>query len=173
MAVPQDYAACQRKWPIWRDRLEMSVQSVVNLSPDSKQAGILRSMFPSADIMEKTIGNWDLNEPATFSCGLVVACNVFHYSPNPTLWFQNVFKVCHWFWMQDLCLRDRGGCNGRGLDGDQVRYAYGGLPSSSKFDLCALKDIKDRITDIHFYDAGSKESGKLCLNFVACFRGDL
>lgn len=165
MAVAGDYEACEQQFLRWSAH---PVKKVIGLSLDERQRRIVQKLYPFAQLLDFRVKDWDLNEPGKEAADLVVACNVFHYSPDPLKWFTHVLACCKQFWIQDLLFRHRGK-DGLGPDGDRTRYSYGPDGRSNTFDLSVLGD---RLLDFEAYDAGSMDCKRLTLNFVARIRGD-
>lgn len=165
MAVDEDYTICRSAFSRWAEQILPSGRVLV-CSPDVRQLEILKLALPDASIVPLGATQWDLNHPCPTTANLIVACNVFHYSPDPHLWFRNVFAACRHFWLQDLFLRYRGP-EGLGEDGDRARY---GLGVGGCTDLAAYTG---RLLDYTMYDGGSYSNLRTTVHFVASFRGDL
>lgn len=167
MAVEQDYPALVDA----SIHVPRPIQNVIMLSPNDEQYRLIREEFTGSTIYSLKKASWDLNNPTDDTADLIVACNVFHYSKNPTLWFQHVFAACKFFLIQDLISRKRNGNNELGDDGDATRYDW--RSSSQKnhpvFDLVVFED---RLLHFQAYDAGSRD-GNHMVNFAAVFKGDL
>lgn len=169
MAVIQDYDSCQqyfRKWSI-----NFSPQRIIGCSLDSRQWNILSRLYPQASRIAFSISDWDLNNPCPTSADLIVFCNVFHYATAPERWFRHALAACRQLWVQDLLFRWRGSA-GLGTDGDSMRYTLGHNydPIVPTFDLT---NVANKLLDFASYDAGSFAAGRLMINFVAAFEGDL
>jgi hypothetical protein len=176
MAVPEDYIVYQRAWSSWAE-LCPTTDKVIVCSGNKEQLAIVISLFPVAKVLNWDINQWDLNRPCPTSADIIVACNVFQYSPNPQVWFKNCFASCKYLWVQDLFSRPRGP-DGTELSkndptDDRVRYGFGGVFSSNTDTMFDLAVYRDRLRAIGFYDAGSFKEGKALINFAACLRGDL
>lgn len=173
MAVKEDYEACENAWFDWIQKVG-DCKRIVGCSCNDKQLAILNTMFPSAKVHNTDLKTWNLLHPIVSSADIVVACNVFHYSREPATWISNVLSSCRYFWMQDVFMRQRGP-DGSELkeDGDAMRYTLG-LKKLPNFEHpYDLNIYGDRLLDYKLYDAGSMRERKTCINFVACFRGDL
>ncbi len=97
------------------------------LSPSEEDIAFLRGQFPRARLLLATRGIWDLNRPfpSPGRVDLVVASNVFHYSPDPERWFSNVLGMTRYFIIQDLVSRRRSTApDGLCDDGDRMRYSF-------------------------------------------------
>jgi len=97
------------------------------LSPSIDDVAFVKQQFPGSRLLVATRDTWDLNQafPGSGGVDLVLASNVFHYSPDPGRWFSNVLAMTRYFILQDLIFRRRstapdGLCN----DGDAVRYSF-------------------------------------------------
>lgn len=175
MAVKEDYDNLRvaiRRWLEQSDRKPGGV--ILTLSPDDTQERIIYDEIGTATYQRFLQRHWDLNEPwpGGEKPELTIACNVFHYSPNPALWFANVLGACKELWLQDLVWRPRG-TSQLGVDGDKARYCLGNLPIQSNATYFNLNLIKDRILDYWTYDAGSLRAHRTMVNFVARLKGDL
>ena len=171
MAIEQDYNKCRDKWRCWADHPER-VGYIVTCSCDITQNAILRSLFPSAEIVNVGRDGWDLNNPCPFEdVDLIVACNVFHYSPEPFKWLDNVLSACKQFWMQDIFCRARGLNHELQDDGDAARFCLN-LRTPYPSYLWDLGAYTSKLLDYEVYDAGSFKERKTLINFVANFKGD-
>lgn len=175
MAVKEDYdnlAVAARRWG--ESGFPQGMSAVV-LSPDQTQMKKLEENLPKSVFFPLQKSNWDLNQPYPANLAkprVIIACNVFHYSPNPFLWFNSVFAACKEFWIQDLFWRPRGHNKQLGDDNDQKRYSLGEfLPNSDIY--FNLHTIKGRILDYWIYDAGSLRANRTMINFMARLKGDL
>ena len=122
-------------------------RDILLLSAYVEDFALVKGHFAEARIFAATVKNWDLNQafPAKGGVDLVVTSNVFHYSPNPTLWFENVLRMTRLFVVQDLISRRRSKtADGLCDDGDRVRYSYSAQGVTSDlpgaYDLDALGD---------------------------------
>lgn len=174
MAVTEDYDACRTYWAKWSKKF--TPRKIVSCSGNSIQVAILKDMFLVAEVINWGIERWSLDYPCQTTADVIVVCNVFHYSPNPSLWLKNCLASCKQLWLQDLFSRPRGP-QGKEFSitdtGDCVRYGYGGIATSNTYDVFDLVTLKDRILDYSVYDAGSFREGKAMINFAACIKGDL
>jgi hypothetical protein len=127
-----------------------------------------RELFPNARAIPRR--RWDLNEPGNLRFDLLVAANVFMYSPAPARWFQHVLASCKYFLLQDVVRRQRGSGEFGG-DGDQMRYAVGDARPrvENSFDLASLGD---RLLGFLTYHGGANEVDADPLHVIALFRGD-
>lgn len=172
MAVKEDLIACENAWFDWI-HLVKDCKRIIGCSLNDEQLKLLHTMFPNAKSHNYTISSWNLNNLPPSTADVIIACNVFHYSPNPALWFNNVLSSCRYFWMQDLYMRYRGDGSELGKDGDSARYALGYAKTVNLEHAHNLKQYGERLIDYRVYDAGSMRAGRTSINFVACFRGDL
>lgn len=127
------------------DSTAQRIADVLLLSPSLDDVAFVRGHLPQARLFVATRSTWDLNEPFPSAAGvdLVIASNVFHYSPNPELWFHNVLKMTRFLLLQDLIFRRRSASpSGLCDDGDKVRYCLRARGITSEFaaayDLSAL-----------------------------------
>jgi hypothetical protein len=121
---------------------------VLLLSPVKEDIVFVRGLVPDGDFYASDRFIWDINnrfESLGPMFDVVIASNVFHYSPDPEKWFGNVFGATRYLVIQDLVERKRSGKNPfLGTDGDCVRYSYvekgviSNFPNS--FDLGRLGD---------------------------------
>lgn len=96
-------------------------EKIALLSPAREE----RALLPRARVIARR--DWDLSRPrADLEFDLIVACHVFHYSPEPARWLDNVMHSCSAFLMADLIRRRRSASSEFGLDGDCMRYAIAG-----------------------------------------------
>lgn len=128
------------------------------------------TLFPKAKALPRW--RWNLNEPMPWPrrFDLLVACNVFMYSPDPERWFRHVFAVCKYFLMIDPIRRRRS--HASEITDDAMRYSIGderprGEPS---FDL---ESLGDRLLGYHTYFGGANLADDDPRHVIAIFRGDL
>ena len=79
-----------------------SVKYICLISPSYEQYLVFRKFFPNSKIICSSIKSWNLNKSITSRFDLIYAANVFMYSNDPILWFNNVFKSCKNFIIQDI-----------------------------------------------------------------------
>ena len=129
-----------------------------------------RKLFPKAIRLPQR--KWDLNEPSKKRFDVLIAANVFMYSPDPAKWFRNVLASCRYFILLDLVRRRRGASGEFGSDGDSSRFAVGAnIPrTDSYFDLA---DLGDRVLATKSFFGGANEADGSPLHFIAIIRGDL
>jgi hypothetical protein len=127
-------------------------------------------VFPDATTLPRR--RWDLNEPSGRRFDLLVASNVFMYSPDPPRWFTHVFAACSYFLMLDLVRRQRSQDSEFGPDGDCMRYAVGEARPrvDRQFDLGLLGD---KLLGYRPYYGGANAFDEDPLHVVALLRGDL
>ncbi len=129
-----------------------------------------RKLFPTARPLPRW--RWDLNRPGRRRFDLLVASNVFMYSPDPARWFRNVFASCRYFLMLDLVRRRRGEASEFAADGDRMRYAVGDArPRVDSF--FSLQDLGDRLLAYRTFYGGANAYDDAPLHVLALFRGDL
>ena len=165
--IKQDYTNYQTHFPIWYN----NEKSFCLLSPNKEQEDLITTLFPNATITVKRKGEWDLNKKNKGKYDVIIAMNIFHYSPDPELWFNNVFNSCKQFWIQDLISRRRGTAKDTelGTDGDSARYQF--LPDIHSILLNAfdVNFYKDRILYVKTYK-GDKDGS---LHFMCKLKGDV
>lgn len=178
MATPYDYEKYKKYWPQWATRCNLNNDSrVLICSPDQAQYRLIQMLCPEAHLMQRTEVEWDLNRPwKEDPVDIIVACNVFHYSRKPDLWFKNCFGACRYLWIQDLISRPRGihGLEFSTIDhGDCQRYRLGDNLIPSRYATFDLLTYQENLLHIEIYDAGSQEAKATLLNFIALFQGDI
>ena len=171
--VPEDYEQMRIYFPLWKKG--HSFTEICLLSPNKKQYQLLRELFPKSNISVCTVRDWNLNEKSKRKYDLVCAMNIFHYSKQPLLWFNNVLDACKYFWLQDLVIRyrsEKGPPFQLGNDGDSIRYCF--LPEvKSTFEKAFdLSIFANRIVNFNTY---STESGleKPNLHFILNMKGNV
>ncbi len=136
------------------------------LSPSREEC----ALFPKATVL--TRNDWDLDERRPdLRFDVIIACNVFHYSADPTRWFNNVTASCRAFLLTDLIRRKRSADSELGHDGDCVRYAIGSEEpvTPARFDL---NSFGDRLLGYLTFAGAANEYGQ-ALHFLALLRGHL
>jgi hypothetical protein len=167
MAVQEDYKALEELASRRRTAC-LDYHKILLCSPSSKQLSLIKKLFTYKQVSTSNIDTWDFSQPCLTKTDLLIIQNVFHYSPDPELWFENCIAGCKELWVQDLMIRPRGP-NGLGEDGDKMRYRFH-QPVPETFDL---KVLEDRMHEFWFYDAGTLRAGLTCINFITAMRGDL
>jgi len=139
------------------------------LSPNEEQYQLIKKIFPNANIRVYTIKSWNLDKPNKRHYDLICAMNVFHYSKQPLLWFDNVLNSCRYFWLQDLINRYRSTKEGLqlGNDGDSMRYSFSPNIHSSFEGAFDLALFKERIIDFHAYPTKGQS-----IHFLCCMKGN-
>jgi hypothetical protein len=129
-----------------------------------------RTIFPRAKSLPRW--RWDLNKPGRRRFDLLVAANVFMYSPDPARWLRHVLASCKYFLLLDLVRRKRGADGEFGPDGDCMRFAIADARPRVEhhFDLNRLGD---RLLGHHTFEGGANVYDRSPLHVVALFRGDL
>jgi hypothetical protein len=129
-----------------------------------------RKIFPRAKSLPRW--RWDLNKPGRQRFDLLIAANVFMYSPDPSRWLRHVLASCKYFLLLDLVRRRRGAAGEFGPDGDCLRFAIGDArPRVERhFDLSSLGD---RLLGHHTFSGGANVHDPAPLHVVALLRGDL
>jgi len=144
----EDIIAIRAFFPKWY--VELKPKTVVLLSPEEEYEAISECMS-FADIDISTIRDWNLNLQTDRSWDLCIAPNVFHYSTDPRLWFENIFHSCDTLWMLDHVDRDRGE-NQLGDDGDSMRYHLPPDATSSftdAFDIGSVGEVVKMYTYVN------------------------
>lgn len=127
-----------KNWGLWSRHIDP--KTIGLLSCNNQQYDIIHGLFPNAEIIQYGINSWNLNNGQTTKHDLIVACNVFHYSDNPRLWFSNVLSCTSLLWIQDIINRKRSIDSQLGSDGDSMRYYYKNYESSFP-DATNLEDL--------------------------------
>jgi hypothetical protein len=136
------------------------------LSPSREE----RALFPKATILTRK--DWDLDERRPdLRFDTIIACNVFHYAPDPTRWFNNVTASCRAFLLTDLIRRKRSAEPELGHDGDCMRYVIGSEEpvTPARFDL---NSFGDRLLGYLTFAGAANEYGQ-AMHFLALVRGQL
>ena len=153
--TPDDYKIYKNIWPMWS---EDRYKKIATLSFNTEQKQLLQNVFPDATINHYNISTWNLNRSNENYYDLILACNVFMYSPDPQLWFINVMKSCDVFWIQDIINRNRGSSftHQFGDDNDCMRYSYKEHNSlaNNSFDLKNLINDNIYVNKFHHYKDG-------------------
>lgn len=139
---------------------------VALLSPGPQE----RKLFPKATVLRRD--DWDLNQKRRdLRFDLIIACHVFHYSSEPSRWFENVGASCRALLITDLIRRKRSAEGELGQDGDSIRYAVDEhRPSVPRF--FELNSLGERLLARHVYPGATNEYGP-ALHFLALIRGEL
>jgi hypothetical protein len=126
------------------------------------------ALFPNATALSRR--EWDLDDPGPSDFDLVVAGNVFMYSPRPRQWFENVLERCAYLLLLDLVRRKRAEDSELGSDGDCMRYAIGGeRPRVSEFfDLGVLES---QILGWRTFYGGANEYDAAPMHVIALVQG--
>lgn len=175
---PEDLEQYRQHFPHWA-ALTHDVRSICLLSGDGPQEQVLREVLPAAHVGNVTRDLWDLNESLNRASGfdLIVGMNVFMYSPDPDLWFRNVFAGCRYLWLQDPVCGKRGpvelGNHDTG-DGDSARYGYDTLLrpriEAGAYDL---SKYQERLVRMCAYRINAGDHVPYGLSMMAFLRGDL
>ena len=96
--IENDLLAYKRCFTKWRKKLD-EIKYICMLSPNKIQYNLVKKLFPESKLHISTVKDWNLNKPSASKYDLIIACNVFHYSPKPNLWFKNVLNSCRYFWI--------------------------------------------------------------------------
>lgn len=162
----EDMIAINFFYPKWYQ--ELKPKKIVLLSPLEELESLKKILFFSdIDVVSKD--DWDLNKKIDKKWDLCIVHNVFHYSPDPKLWFLNIFNSCNTIWIIDHIDRDRG-ITQFGNDGDCMRYEYSPyIFSNSKvaFDLCEIKKITNFFTYINPINGATNNQFVQNISFIA------
>jgi hypothetical protein len=141
--------------------------SVGILSPASETE---RKVFSGATALSRR--RWNLDQPGQRRFDLLIASNVFMYSPDPGRWFRHVLACTRYFLQLDPIRRRRSATGEFGADADRMRFRIGDArPRVERhFDL---GDLGDRLLGFHTYFGGANTWDDDPLHVVALFRGDL
>jgi hypothetical protein len=131
-----------KNWELWSRSIDPKIIGL--LSCNQQQYNIIHELFPNSEIIQYGINSWNLNNSQKRLHDLIVACNVFHYSDNPQLWFYNVLSCTNVLWIQDIINRYRGNDSQLGFDGDSMRYSYQDFKSSFEHtvDISQFGDVQ-------------------------------
>jgi hypothetical protein len=160
--TPRDYEQLQRIAPALRSVGTLGVFSPI------KDGEIM--LFPDAARLPR----WrhDLNRPLTRRYDVLLAANVFMYSPDPVLWFRHVLASCKYFVLLDLIRRRRSPNDELGRDGDSVRFGVGNeVPRIGRH--LDLNSMEDRLLGYHVFQGGASNYDEYPIHVLALFRGDL
>ena len=173
--IESDLSAYHRYFTKWCEKL-YKIEYICMLSPNKIQYNLIKKIFSKSKIHISTVSDWNLNNSNDAKYDLIIACNVFHYSPNPDLWFNNVLNSCRYFWIQDLIDRYRAGdhqLQSKDPVGDSMRYSY--LPNykseySESFDLSLYRPY---ILSFVAYKATPpiEYPSSTCLHFICFMKG--
>lgn len=124
-----------------------NIKSIAMLSPSpsGEENAIIQKIFPEAWTDNHCMRTWNISVPQTYNYDLIVACNVFMYSDNPQLWFDNLLNSGKFLFIQDVSKGWRGGIDGRGDDGDSTRFHRSPKTLQScpvSYDLAMLKQYE-------------------------------
>lgn len=163
----EDLSIFRKKWPGWYDICKPKLITVH--SPVSEEMLVV-SQTSGCQLEELRVTEWDFNNPNPNRKDVLIVNNTLMYSPDPKLWFRNIFECCRYLWLQDGVEGIRGN-NGNylGEDADMQRYSCSPHWKSEWEGAYDLKDIfRDRLIDWQVYSLNSP--GK---HFVALLKGDL
>jgi hypothetical protein len=148
-----------------RDALA-DLPQIALLSPSAEE----RALFPKATVLTRKDWNLDQRRP-DLRFDLIIACNVFHYAPDPTRWFNNVTASCRAFLLTDLIRRKRSAESEFGRDGDCMRYALNAdrPVAAAQFELNSLGE---RLLGCSAFAGAANEYGS-ALHFFGLIRGQL
>lgn len=170
---PEDLEQYRIHFPYWA-QLVGDIRDICLLSGDGPQEQALWDVFPSARVSNVHRNTWDLNNPGQWDYDLIVGMNVFMYSPDPDLWFRNVFARCRYLWIQDPVCAKRGevecgdGPNG---DGDSTRFSAGSVLQARANGYDLFKH-QERLLRLVAYRLNVPAEVPYGLNMMAFLRGD-
>lgn len=149
------------------DIADGDARSILLLSPNRRQYALFRRRFPGAEILCADRYSWDLSRKQKWWFDLIFAGNVMMYSPDPSVWFENVLACGHRFVVQDVTNRRRSKVPPYlGSDHDAMRFQFRQREVISEFphafDLENVPAICERFAP---YDSGDG-----ALHFIARFR---
>lgn len=145
--------------------------------PDVDRLGVFspikdgeRKLFPKATWLPRR--KWDLNRPSKKRFDVLIASNVFMYSPDPARWFRNVMASCKYLLILDPIRRKRTAESELGSDGDQVRFSVG--DEQPRIDhIFDLQALGDRLLAYKTFYGGSSPNDEDPMHVVALIKGDL
>ena len=169
--VPEDYEQMQAAFPLWKKNHYL--KEICLLSPNKKQYQLIKGLFPKSNISVCTVRNWNLSKKNKRKYDLVCAMNIFHYSKQPLLWFNNVLNSCRYFWLQDLIIRyrsEKGMPFQLGNDGDSMRYCFLPEVKSTFKNAFDLSIFAQRIVNFKTY---STQGNPTNLHFILNMKGEV
>lgn len=145
--------------------------------PDFERVGVFspikegeKTLFPKATGLPRW--KWDLNKPSRKRFDVLLAANVFMYSPDPDRWFRNVLASCNYFIMLDLIRRRRDENSEFGSDKDCMRYGVREeRPRTDEF--FDLHTLGDRLLSYKTFFGGSNPTDEAPVHVLALIKGDL
>lgn len=161
---------------VWRAFRESAkdCRRIALLSSNDFEVSQVKLLFPGATVLNLSRESWDLNEPAPEQYDLVVACNVFMYSPNPELWFRNVLSSCKHFWLLDNIRALRMQDSELGDDGDSARFYFTSGEQPRIREAFCLDRYMDRVLGFFEYVFPmERRPGDPNAAFILHLRGDL
>lgn len=149
------------------DIADGDAQSILLLSPNQRQYAQFRRRFPGAEILCADRLSWDLSRKQKWWFDLIFAGNVFMYSPNPPVWFENILTCGRRLLVQDVINRRRSTVPPYlGLDHDSMRFQFRQRGVVSEFPHAFdLENVPAICEDFTPYD--SRDGA---LHFIARFR---
>jgi hypothetical protein len=166
--TPEDYEQLREISPFFDDLPSVGVLSPRHSRVVSRVRDSELRLFPMAKAISRR--QWDLNDPGSREFDLLVAANVFMYSPSPWQWFEHVLARCSYFLLVDLVRRKRAADDEFGPDGDRMRYAIGDEQPrvADFFDLVLLDG---QVLGWRTFYGGANEFDESPMHFMALLRG--
>lgn len=171
----EDLKKYKQIFPYWKDRVGRC-KKILLLSPNIQQVLLMRRLFFFSSITIWSQKRYDLNYPMPDSFDLIAAFNIFHYSDNPTLWFDHILPKCKFFLLQDLINRQRQKLYEFDDDGDSMRYSFSSKGVISKYSgSFDLSQYDHMIEDFVVYDGGGVTGAGIpgALHFLLLMHGTL
>ena len=156
----------QTLFKVWKSQIS-NPEFIGLLSPFYSQYEFFKEIFPQSRITVLNINSWNLNEFKNFKFDIIFASAVFMYSNDPKSWFDNVFKSCKYFWIQDLINRSRSKLGILGKDGDKMRYYKSPDIISNFNDAYDLSIYNEKLLSFESFSVGP------AIHFLANFKGNL
>jgi len=170
--TPKDLKMYRETFPAWATKLKQ-VNKILLLSPFDEQVQVMRSVFPAANVVIYTVNNYNLNTPLNKQFDIIVAMNVFMYSPNPQRWFDNLLPFCRCLWLQDLIYRKRSKERELGADTDRMRYSYPPDHIATFESAFDLNCFGDDIVEFVEYNSGGNTVSESSRHFLLYLNGQL
>jgi len=98
--------------------------SVLLHSPWAEQIACFEKYFTQIEVV--SINEWDLLNKSDLHAEILFISNVLMYISNPKLAIENALNSCDRLIIQDLISRKRSPDSEFGIDGDCMRFSFGG-----------------------------------------------